>query len=156
MKFNRLFICLGIAAIVLAVALTLLATTIPRPPTTSEVAGVYSGYSDQVEFLRLELDSDCTGYLCVSYLTNLPAELYRVESWRLSDGIVELQTHPLDKGSEAVTFRKLQVGLYGLDGEFGGAAGWKRQIKLYGERDWQSRAVPAQERIARYRKGKQR
>ncbi len=154
MKFNRSFIHLGIAAAVLAVAVTVLAKTIARPPTASEVAGVYSGYGDQVEFLRLELDSDGTGYVCVSYLPNSPARLYRVESWRLSDWIVEVQTRPLDKDTEAVTFRKLRVGLFALEGEFGGS-GWTRKIKLYGERDWQSRAVPARERISKYRKEKQ-
>ncbi len=54
--------------------------------------------------------------------------------------------------AESITFRKVRVGLFALEGEFGGS-GWKRKIKLYGESNWQSRAIPAQERITRFRKG---
>jgi hypothetical protein len=68
--------------------------------------------------------------------------------------MVELQARPVDTDAESITFRKVRVGLFALEGEFGGS-GWRRKIKLYGERDWQSRAFPAQERIARYRKEKQ-
>jgi hypothetical protein len=155
MKINRSFFILGIVTVILSVAVTVWATRPAQPPKASDVTGIYSGYGDQVEFLRLELDADGTGYLCVSYLPDSPARLYRVDSWRLSEWIVEVQTRPLDKDRpEPVTFRKLRVGLFALEGEFGGA-GWTRKIKLYGERDWQSRAVPTQERIARYRKEKQ-
>src|SRR2546426_9092463 len=81
MKLNRSLFRGGIAAVVLSVAVTVLATRHAQPPRASEVAGVYSGYGDQVEFLRLELDSEGAGYLSVSYLPDSPARLYRVESW---------------------------------------------------------------------------
>jgi hypothetical protein len=153
-KLKRSFIQFAIATALVVISITAFARTIARPPTPERVAGIWSGYGDQIEFLRLELETNGTGFLCVSYLPTAPARLYRVESWRLSGWTVELQTRPIDTDAEAITFRKVRYSWLSLDGELGGS-GWKRRIKLYGEREWQSRAVPAQERIARYRKEKQ-
>ena len=157
MKTNRALFQLGVLIAIAVMSVTVFARVIARPPDASKIAGVWSGYSDdQVEFMRLELDANGTGYVCVSYLTDAPARLYRIESWRTSEWNVEIQTRPIDAEAPAITFRKLRYGLSTLDGEFGGLnAGWKHQIKLYGERDWQSRAIPTQERIAKHRKEKQ-
>lgn len=155
MKFHRHPFLLAAAIVVLGVVVTVFAKITPRPPTTAEVAGVYSGYGDQTEFLRLELDADGTGLLCVSYVSDYPAQLYRIESWRLSDWMVELQARAIDPDAESITFHKVRYSGVALDGEFRGS-GWKRAIKLYSERQWQSRAVPTQERIARHRREKKK
>jgi hypothetical protein len=154
MKLYRSPFLLARAIVVLGIAVTVFAKSIARPPTPSDVAGVYSGYGGEIEFLLLELDADGTGLLSVSYLPDNPVRLYRVESWRLSDWIVELQTRAIDPDAEGITFHKVRYSSLCLDGEFRGSD-WKRTIKLYSERQWQSRAVPAKERIARYRKEKQ-
>ena len=137
---------------VLAVAVTLLAKTIPIPPKSSDVVGVWLGYAEnRLSFLRLELDADSKGYLSVKYLPDTPPRLYRVESWRLSDSTVEIQMRPIDREAEAVAFKKVRLSIYSLEGRFGGK-GWERQVTLFSERAWESQATPARERITRYRK----
>ncbi|MGZ4973443.1 MAG: hypothetical protein ACXWKG_05155 [Limisphaerales bacterium] len=139
------------ALILLGTVAVVLARTIARSPSPSDVAGVYCGYGDQIEFLRLELDTNGAGYLCVSYLPDVPAELYRVDNWHLAGWNVMLETHPLDKDAKSVTFGKLDVEMFALKGQFGGGNGWKRKIELFNQRKWESRAKPVQDRIEKYR-----
>jgi hypothetical protein len=147
----RVFIVIAL----LAVAATLLAKVIPLPPKPSDVVGVWLGYAeDHLSFLRLELDADSKGYLSVKYLPNTPPRLYHVESWRLSDSTVEIQTRPIDSEAEVVAFKKVRLSIYSLEGKFGGK-GWERQVTFFSERAWQSQATPTEERITRYRKDRQ-
>jgi len=134
----------------LAVAITVLARTLAPPPKPLDVVGVWSGYGDQVEFLRLELDVGGTGYLAVSYLPAYPARLYRVESWRLAERSVEIQVRPIDPDAEPISFRRIRYTRRALEGQFAGS-GWKRRVTLLSEREWRSRAAEAQERITRVR-----
>jgi hypothetical protein len=155
MKLPRTFAQVFIAAVLFIAAATLLATVIPLPPKPADVVGVWFGYAeDQISFLRLELDADGTGYLCVKYLPDTPPRLYHVESWRLSGSMVDIQTRPIDSDAEAVTFKKVRLSMYSLEGKFGGK-GWERQVTLFSEHAWQSQATPVQERITHYRKDRQ-
>jgi hypothetical protein len=88
------------------------------------------------------LDTNGTGYLC-TFFTD--PRLYRVLSWRLSDYSIEFKARCIDAGSELIT-TSLKYSRLSLDGMFGGLP-----VKLYSEREWQSHALPAQERIAKYR-----
>ena len=150
MKLNRSLLRLALAVTITGIAVTVIAKSIVPKPTAAQIAGVYSGYGSYTEFLRLELDADGTGLLCVNTLPEYPAKLYRVEGWRVSDWTVHLKTRPIDSGAETITFHKVTYSYRSLDGEFGGSR-WKRAFKLYNERRWQSRALQVQERIAKYR-----
>lgn len=152
MKVRTQFI-LAVTIVAFGIAVSVLAKSVARLPTSADVAGVYSGYGDGPEFLRLELDADGTGLLCISYLWNNPARLYRVERWQLHDRSVETQVDAIDVGAERITLRDLNYNWRGLEGELSGS-GWKRKLVLYSEKQWQLRAEPTRERIDLYRKQK--
>ena len=156
MKITRSFLRVGFAVILVPVAVTLLAKSIIPTPTAADVAGVWSGYgggemSDM--FVRLELETNGTGFLCVSHLPSVN-DLYRVESWTVTNFSVELRTQDipplLDRPPD---LRKFKYSRSALEGELE-TWGIKQTIKLYSQREWQSRSTAAEEKITQYRKNK--
>jgi len=153
MKKTRPFIWLCLGAVVL-LAITVLASQKVPPPDRSKVVGAWAGYSDGSEFLRLELDEDGTGYVCISFVLDKPPKLYQIQSWHYSDWKLEHVAHPIDTKAEAVTFTNIMCGYEYMECQFGGDGGWKRKAKLFSEREWKAHVMPLQERIAGYRKEK--
>ena len=152
MRLHSKTLRISTSVAVFAVAAAVVAKVIPMPPKPSDVVGAWSGYAeDHLSFLRLELDADNKGYFSVKYLPDTPPRLYRIESWRLSDSVIEIQTQPIDTEAEAVVFKKVKLSISSLEGKFGGK-GWERQVTLFSDRAWQSQSGPTQDRIARYRK----
>ena len=127
------------------------ATRPMRPPERSRIVGVWSGYSGHLDFLRLELDENGTGYLSIGYnASRTNATLYRVQKWQYSDWKVELTAKPIDAAAEPVFFTNFVARYQSAECEFGGKD-WRRNVKLFNENEWKARARPLQERIARYR-----
>src|SRR5687768_16589381 len=72
-----------------------------RPPKFSDVVGVWSGYSNHHDFLRLALDKDGTGYLSfISVVRDAPVDVYRVRRWTLSEWSVTLELEPITRDAE--------------------------------------------------------
>ena len=129
-------------AVAVVVALAASAMSIAPLPTRADVAGVWIG-----EGIRLELDTNGTGYFCQSFSTpNTDPWLYRVPSWTLSNWSITLKTRPLDDAPPR-TFGKLQYSDGILLGDLD-----KQKIRFYKEAQWQSIAKQIRERIARERK----
>jgi hypothetical protein len=123
----------------------------PLPPIPEEVVGSWQGYSDDgLEFDRLELDPDGTGLLAISYLPNAPSLLYRVESWVIRGGVIELTLAQIDKAAELVKMSPALLGVDALEVTLHGA-GWSRQLVLFNERVSEMRATEAKARIRQYR-----
>jgi hypothetical protein len=134
---------------------TVLASRPVPPPARSQVLGAWSGYSDHLDFLRLELDNDGAGYLCVGWVGGESTALYRVQTWKYSDWKIDLTIHSIDPGLESVYLTNIICSYEDLKCEFGGTAGWKRKAKLIGEREWNRRSKPLELRIEAFRKKKQ-
>jgi hypothetical protein len=149
MKANPIFCC-GLGALILTVA-TVLASRPVNPPSRSQVVGVWSGYSDHLDFLRLELDDNGAGYLCVGWVSGDKPELYRVQRWAYSEWNLDLSVVPLDPGAEPVYLTNTVCGYEDLKCGFGGKD-WRRKATLVCEREWNLRSKPLAERIAAYRK----
>ena len=149
MKSKRVWFGLGVAALL---AITAFARKMALPPERSQVVGAWCGYTDSTEFLRLELDDDGTGLLCVTFIPGLHARLYRIPKWQYSDWHLELSTQPIDSDAEPVVLTNMGCSDQSMEWQFGGVAGWKRKAVLFSEREWTSRVQPLRERIASYRK----
>ncbi len=145
--------CFGLGTL-LVVGLTVLADKPVPPPSRAQVLGAWSGYTDHLDFLRLELDDDGTGFLCVGWVGDAKPDLYRVQAWRYSDWKVTLATQPIDKGAEPVYLTNIICGYEELKCEFGGTAGWHRKATLIGEREWIRRSKPLEHRIETIRREK--
>ena len=152
MKTKRKLILTGFIA--LGLCATVFALSIVPKPSPADVAGVWSGYLNGDTFARLELETNGTGYLCISPLPSI-GHLYQVERWSLSDFTVELRTKniptPLDRDADVRKFQ-YERGRY-LEGQTD-IDGVQQTIRLYSEREWQARSSRASEHIARLRKQK--
>jgi hypothetical protein len=151
MKTKRNFLCgVGVA---LAVGMTALAFKPVRPPLRSDVVGVWSGYTTGLDFLRLELDQDGKGLLCVGWVSGDKPQLYRVEKWDYADWRVNLDIEPIDSGAESVYLTNTVCGYEDLKCEFRGGT-WKRKATLRCEREWNRRSKPLEQRIEEFRRSK--
>jgi hypothetical protein len=153
MKTIKQWTFAGITALVFCA--TVFALSIVPKPTPADVAGVWFGYlNDETYFARLELETNGTGYLCISPLPSI-AHLYAVERWSVSDFTVELRTKdiptPLNRDADIRKFH-YERGRF-LQGQMD-MHGVQRTMKLYSEREWQARSTSAQKHIARWRKDK--
>ena len=125
-----------------------------RPPSASDVLGTWFGYStDQLEFLRLELRSNGTGLLGVSYLPDSSPALYTVDTWRLKDWCLELVVSPTTTNSEPIAVRQVRYDVQSLGFEFGGInLNWKRAATLFREKDFLLRDRQLKDEIEQYEK----
>jgi hypothetical protein len=151
MKTKWVFLC-GAGA-VLTLAVTVLASREVRPPSRAEVIGVWSGYTDHLDFLRLELDEDGKGFLCVAWVPGDKPQLYRVEKWDYADWHLGLAIKPIDSGAEPVYLTNTVCGYEDLRCEFGGGE-WKRKATLLCDREWNRRSKPLEQRIEQFRRSK--
>lgn len=140
----------GVGAI-LALAVTVLASRTVPPPSRAEVVGAWTGYTDHLDFLRLELDGDGKGLLCVGGVSGEKPELYRVENWDYADWHLGLTIKPIDSGAEPVYLTNTVCGYEDLRCEFGGGE-WKRKATLVCEREWNRRSKPLVQRVEEFRK----
>ena len=123
----------------------------PDPPLREDIVGTWQGFGEsQLEFARLELSSDGTGFLAISYLPNEPSLLYRVEIWNIRGHTIEVRVAPIDKSAELVTVSSAQLGVNALDITLRGAT-WSRQFVLVNDRASERRATEAKARIRQYR-----
>ncbi len=151
MKPNR--IVLFVLGVTLLVAITVFASKPVAPPSRSEVIGAWSGYTDHLDFLRLELDEEGKGLLCVGWVPGDKPQLYRVEKWGYADWRLDLDIKPIDSGAEPVYLTNTVCGYEDLKCEFGGGT-WKRKATLRCEREWSRRSKPLEQRIEEFRRSK--
>lgn len=116
-----------------------------KPPTTDRVVGVWLGYTeDELQFFRLDLRPDFTGYCASMYLpdTSLPHDvrLYRIEKWELKEQHLTFRVSAVDAGAEAISLKGETTG-HLMNLEVGGA-GWRRKLLLRPEANV---TIPSQE-----------
>jgi hypothetical protein len=104
-----------------------------------------------LDFLRLELDEDGAGYLCVGWVAGDKAELYRVQKWAYSAWRLDLSVRPIDSGAERVYLTNTFCGYEDLKCELAGSDS-KRKATLVCEQEWSRRSKPVAERIAVFRR----
>jgi hypothetical protein len=127
-----------------------------RPPKFADVVGVWSGYSNHHDFLRLALDRDGTGYLSIiSVVRDSPVDVYRVRTWTLSEWSVTLELEPITREAEPFQFQRVSCYYHHMECEFAGK-GWDRKTTLFAERDVQALGERAQKATDQERKKKRR
>jgi hypothetical protein len=129
----------------------LFAKSYARPPAREEFIGAWQGYSEShLEFARLELDEDGTGFLAISYLPQSPAVAYRVTNWLQRGFVLDISAMPADPDAEAVTFRDVRYGIESISLELLGK-GWDRKMTLFSEARFQKRTSDASDLLKRLR-----
>lgn len=141
----------GVTAVILA--LPALTDTPALPPKVSEVAGAWSGYSDHRDFVRLEFDTNGTGYASITWIlpNNPPPDVYRITRWRLFEWSIEADIEVMSKTAAPMRFTKLRFGFLSIECEFGGAD-WSHRAQLFSDKDWQAQMKRAQREIDEARK----
>ena len=125
--------------IVTALALCLAGCASPHscpwfePPQPNEAAGVWVGMdSDDLQFWRLDLRSDFTGYLACGQEA-WGFEAYRVSHWTLNYWRLVTEIEPIGTNAEPIYLKGIYTGSV-LDLEVGGVnGGWKLPVTLYPE-----------------------
>lgn len=110
-----------------------------RPPKPEAYVGVWIGFdSDELEFTRLDLRPDFTGY-CARASTadtvrhEYGVDGYRVTNWTIEDWKFIISLTPATTNAEPIYLRG-DSSWSSLDLEVGGANGqWKRKLVLYRE-----------------------
>ncbi len=134
------------------------ALTLAQPPSKDDLVGAWSGYSESdLEFLRLELDADDTGYLAISYLPDVPVSLYKISKWALTKSKLRLVVSPVGPDAEAIVIKKIDLGYTSMQINFGDAAqskkiGWQRVAKLHKDDQRNARSQSAQQKIGEARR----
>ena len=76
-----------------------------RPPDSSDLAGSWVGYEESgLDFYRLDLRPDGTGFLAVTYMAH-PPEVHRVARDELQKFKVRFTLTPLSEVSEPLTLK---------------------------------------------------
>ena len=125
------------------------------PPKEADAIGVWSGYSNHGEFIRLELDRNNGGYISIGTGVGAPdqdsPDTYTLSNWRLSNFAITWETRPLTGKAERVTFDRVRCYYTSIECEFHGT-NWNRKVTLFNDRDWQTHTKKAKAAIARERK----
>lgn len=110
-----------------------------RPPKPEELVGVWIGFDeDELDFCRLDLRADTTGYCARvspadTVLNEYGVEAYRVTHWTADDWKFIVSLTPLTTNAEPIYLRG-HCYRPSLSLEVGGANGkWKRKLALYRE-----------------------
>ena len=115
------------------------------------MAGAYSGYSDYGDFVRLELDTNGTGYVSFTWPGYWPPDVYRITRWRLSEWSVEADVEPVTRVAEPMKFKSIRYGHRSIECEFG-TTNWSHRADLFSESDWQTQTKRARTAITEARK----
>ena len=143
-----------LAAVLLAATTVGYANKPARPPQLSDAVGVWSGYSNHYDFLRLDFDKDGSGYLSfISVVRDAPVAVYRVKKWSLSEWNVTLELEPLTRGAEPFQFTRVRCYYHYMECEYGGKR-WDRKATLFAERDLKALGERAQKATDEERKKK--
>jgi|SRR5687767_7019530 len=136
LAFSTLIMCLSVFAVRYA-----------SPPKASHLLGVWSGYSNHNDFLRLEFDENNTGHLgFISVVRDAPVAVYRVSRWKLADWTVKLELEPLTPDADSIQFKSVVFDYIEMKCEFGGK-GWERKATLFSERDSRELTERAQKAV---------
>ncbi len=125
-----------------------------NPPEAKRFVGVWQGFSEsQLEFARLELKSDATGLLAVSFLPDSVPDKYIVTRWSLKDQL-DLVIKPAEPGAEPVTMENLKLGTDALQFVLRPVHGgdWSCRLKLFNEKTFQTRSNAAKKALERIQK----
>jgi hypothetical protein len=138
---------LTLRALLGAVFLSLLAGCVSQPvriwkatpAKPAQLAGVWIGFEqDELDFVRLDLRSDFTGYCGRvspgdTSLHDYGVEAYRVPHWTLEDWKLIISLTPMTTNAEPIYLRGNYSG-FSFDLEMGGTTNqWKRTLVLYRE-----------------------
>jgi hypothetical protein len=108
----------------------------PRKPQPADLIGVWIGITeDELNFYRLDLRPDLTGYCASAFLPDAvlheqAVHTYRVNSWHLNGWALDIKLAPLDVKAENIFLRgrydgfTLQLKVGGTDGS------WERKLVL--------------------------
>ena len=107
-----------------------------RPPKPIELAGVWIGFdNDELDFTRLDLRPDFTGYCARvapsdTSLHEYGVHIYRVTHWTAEDWKFVIRLTPVDAKAESI-YVKGRIGTFTLQLEVGATNGeWKRELVL--------------------------
>jgi hypothetical protein len=110
-----------------------------RPPKPEKLAGVWIGFEqDELDFVRLDLRSDLTGYCALvspadTTLHDYGVEAYRVPHWTMEDWKLIISLTPKTTNAEPIYLRGAYNG-FSFRLEMGGTTNqWKRSLVLYRE-----------------------
>jgi hypothetical protein len=121
-----------------------------KPPSKEKFVGVWQGYSeDELEFARLDLKSDGTGALAVSFLPDSPADLYRVPRWSLDRYRLRIDLEPMGPEDDPIALEDVSGSHTSLNlviKEVHGSS-WSRKMTLYSEEEFQRRAGETRKRL---------
>jgi hypothetical protein len=135
------------ASLLLVSVAVVFARSLAQPPAREAFIGAWQGYSkSHLEFARLELDDNGTGFLAISYLPQSPAVAYRVTNWVQRGFNLDMTAIPAGPDAEAVTFRDIRYGIESISLELRGN-GWDRKMILFSEVKLQKRTSDASERL---------
>jgi hypothetical protein len=109
------------------------------PPKPEELAGVWIGFEqDELDFVRLDLRLDFTGYCARvsptdTSLHEYGVEAYRVTHWTLEDWKLIISLKPMTTNAEPIYLHGYHSE-FSFDLEMGGTTNhWKRKLVLYRE-----------------------
>lgn len=123
------------------------------PPEQAQVIGVWVGYTDHCEFVRLELDGDSTGYVSLGSLGDSTFDTHRVHNWALREWNVTMELTPVSAAAEPIKVDKVGCYLPNLEVQFSGATNdWSRKATLWNERALRASAKKAADAISKARK----
>ncbi len=139
-RFDRIrWLTLAVGLPVVLFTFIALAYKPARPPKPEQLVGVWIGFDeDQLNFTRLDLRADATGF-CVrvspadTSLHDYGVEGYRVAKWTMDNWKFNTTLTPATTNAEPVFLRgRYSIGSLRL--EIGGSNGrWKRELLLFRE-----------------------
>lgn len=124
--------------------------------TAKHFVGAWLGYSDDsLSFIRLELDPDGKGFLCITYLPTIPTTAYRV-SWQINgvEGFT-INVTPLDAKAEPITLKMLSGAATNQWSFVIRGKEWSRNLLLFREASFEVDSAKTAERMRKLRTERQ-
>jgi hypothetical protein len=150
---------LTLAILVLLFAEPALAAKKAIPPTEKDLADVWIGFDKYyLNFIRLELHADSTGYFAQVYqlsLHNYGVQIYRIDKWSVEGWNLVFDLTPISSNAEAI-YLKGRAGRAVLTLEMGGLKKnkWKRGVVLNPESSIQDSNAEARRAISAVESGR--